>query len=230
MDRKRLLVVDGESRVGDLIHKTFSPHFDVMLARSGNEAIRRAVLDHPNCLLLDVAMPQMSTFMLCEILKSISQTKRIPILLMGAKPREAVWGMAKEMGAMDYIEPPFSVEKISKSVEVALEAATLERRRAPRVSMKIPIVIRSKDSLDHHYEVRAETVDVSRTGALMRLPVRIPVGELVEICQFDAARPGRRFPSARARVVWNDDDEIIGPNCHGFEFVGASATTFVHKQ
>lgn len=230
MDRKRLLVVDGESRVGDLIHKTFSPHFDVLLARSGNEAIRRAVLDHPNCLLLDVAMPQMSTFMLCEILKSISQTKRIPILLMGAKPREAVWGMAKEMGAMDYIEPPFSVERLSKSVQDALEAATLERRRAPRVSMKIPIVIRSKDSLDHHYEVRAETVDVSRTGALMRLPVRIPVGELVEICQVDAARLGRRAPCARARVVWNDDDEIIGPNCHGFEFLGPSATTWAHKQ
>ncbi|MBZ5537989.1 MAG: response regulator [Acidobacteriia bacterium] len=230
MDKKRLLVVDGESQMGDFIHKTFSDHFDVLMARSGNEAIRRAVLDHPNCLLLDVAMPQMSSFMLCEILKSISQTKRIPIVLMGAKPRETVWGMAKEMGALDYIEPPFSAEKISKSIHSALEAAASERRRAPRVSMKIPIVIRSKDSLDHQYEVRAETVDVSRTGALMRLPVRIPIGAQVEFFQFDPARPGRMIPCAQARVVWNDDDEVIGPNCHGFEFVGPSAAAWAHKQ
>ncbi|MGB7624378.1 MAG: response regulator, partial [Terriglobia bacterium] len=187
MDRKRLLVVEGEPIIGNLIHDSFSTQFEVMSARSGNEAIRRAVLDHPNCLLLDVAMPQISSFMLCEILKSISQTKRIPILLMGGKPREAVWGIAKEIGALDYLESPFSVEQISKSVQLALEAATLERRRTARVSIKIPMVIRSKDSFDRRFEVNAETVDLSRHGALMRLPVRIPVGQQVEICQPEAA-------------------------------------------
>jgi DNA-binding response OmpR family regulator len=223
MDRKKLLVVEGEPRIGNLIHDSFSTQFEVMSARSGNEAIRRAVLDHPNCLLLDVAMPQISSFMLCEILKSISQTKRIPILLMGAKPRETVLGIAKEIGALDYIESPFSVEQISKSVQLALEAATLERRRTTRVSIKIPMVIRSKDSFDRRFEVSAETVDVSRHGALMRLPVRIPVGQEVEIRQSEAGVSTRAALQARARVVWNDDDEVIGPNCHGFEFIEPAA-------
>jgi hypothetical protein len=65
---------------------------------------------------------------------------------------------------------------------------------------------------------------------LMRLPVRIPIGEQVEICQFDTAQPGRMIPCARARVVWNDDDEVIGPNCHGFEFVGASVAAWAGRQ
>jgi DNA-binding response OmpR family regulator len=219
MDRKRLLVVEGEPRIGELVHDTFSTQFEVMTARSGNEAIRRAVLDHPNCLLLDVAMPQMSSLMLCEILKSISQTKGIPILLVGAKPRETVWGMAKEMGALDYIESPFSAEKVAKSVQLAMESTTVERRRTLRVSMKIPMAIRIKDAFNRRLEVSAETVDVSRHGALMRLPVRIPVGQQVEICPSAEAVSSRMILSGRARVVWNDDDEVIAPNCHGLEFI-----------
>ncbi len=223
MDRKRLLVVGEEPQMGEWITSAFSTHFEVMMARSGKDAIQKAVLGHPSCLLLDVLMPQMSGFMLCEILKSISQTKRIPILLVGTKPRDEVWTMAKEMGALDYIEQPFSIEKISSALSRALEAAARERRRAPRVTMKIPIVIRGKDAFDRRFEVSAETVDVSRHGALMTLPVRIPVGELVEIFQAYAPAENRMAIRAIARVVWNDDDEVIGPNCHGLEFIEPSS-------
>jgi len=229
MNRKKLLVVEEKPQFEDLIAQAFSPEFDVITARSGNEAIRKAVLDHPNCLMLDVAMPQMSSFMLCEILKSISQTKRIPILLMGAKPREAVLAMAKEIGALDYIERAFSVDKVSDSIRRALDAATRERRRAPRVTMKIPIVIRGKDSLSHKFEIYAETRDVSRHGALMQLPVRIPIGEEVELCQSDSGASTRMVLRTLARVVWNDDDEVIGPNCHGLEFI-EPATAWASRQ
>lgn len=223
MDNKRLLVVDEEPQIVESLLKTFAPQYEVLVARSGEEAIRRAVLDHPNCILLDIMMPQLGGFMLCEILKSIKQTKLIPILFMGAKPRHEVWATAQELGALDYLEKPFTIAKISDAVTCAMQVAPVERRRSPRVNMRVPITVRGKDIHGNKIEVAAETVDVTRYGALMRLPVQIAVGQEVEICQAFLPESGDVAVRTMARVAWTDEEGVIGPFWHGLEFVDPSS-------
>jgi len=123
MERRILLVVDDEAQLGQMLSETFASRYDVLVAESAEQAINKAVLDHPHCILMDVMMPEMGGFLLCELFKSITQTKSIPIILMSAKPRELVSSVAKEMGAFDYIEKPFSMEEIVKVVEAAMEHA-----------------------------------------------------------------------------------------------------------
>ncbi len=230
MERKRLLVVDEEPEIGTMLSEGFAEQFDVLKVRSWEEAIRRAVCDHPSCILLDVFMPEVGGSTLCEILKSIKQIKLIPIILMGTKPRYEVWALAQEKGAFDYIEKPFSFEKASDAVHRALDEAPLERRRAPRVSMKIPIVIRGKDNKEQDFELHAETVDVSRYGALVRLPVRIPVGKQVELCPSELpSTNGNDDRSTAARIVWNDEKGAIGPYWHGLEFVLPSSEWVINQ-
>lgn len=219
MDKKRLLVLDEAREIGEMLSAGFSADFDVLKARTWEEGIRKAVCDHPNCILLDIMMPQVGGSLVCEILKSIKQTKLIPIILMGAEARYEVWSVAQEKGAFDYLEKPFSFEKISNAVHRALGEAPLERRRAPRVAMKIPIVIRGRDGGENLFEVRAETVDVSRHGALVRLPVRLPVGKQVELCQSDLPQTRGGAPQTSARIVWTDEKGAFGPYWHGLEFV-----------
>lgn len=222
MEKKRLLVVDDEPHIAALLEEAFSEEFEVMTAKSGEEAIRKAVLDRPCCILMDVMMPQMGGFMLCEILKSIKQTRLIPIVMVSAKPRHEVWETAKELGALDFIEKPFSLATVSEVVHRAITTAPIERRRTPRVRIKIPIIVRGRDAHQREFEVNSETEDVSRLGALVRLPRRIPVGEIVELSQATFSVPSASLPSAKARVVWNDPEGILGPFRHGMEFLDPS--------
>ncbi len=61
MDGKRLLVVDDDQQICDLFVGIFGDEFEVMQAKSGEEALKKAVLDHPNGILLDVMMDSMTT-------------------------------------------------------------------------------------------------------------------------------------------------------------------------
>jgi CheY-like chemotaxis protein len=218
MERRKLLVVDDEPQIRNLISEALSGEYEVLTAETGEEAIRRAVVDRPSCILMDVMMPQMGGFMLCDILKGMRQTKLIPIILMSAKPRQVVWPTAQEMGVLDYLEKPFSIRQMSISLKRALATSPIELRRAPRVTMKIPITVRGKDDCGNEFEVRAETENVSRFGALVRLPFRLPVGERVEICRPGAPTAEGNSICTQARIAWNDESYREGPYLHGCEF------------
>lgn len=223
MDRKKLLVVDEDHNVRDLLAEAFASQYDVLATRSLEEAIREVTFDHPHCVLLAMDLPHMGTLMICKILKSMSDTESIPIIMTGQKPREVCFVQAAAMGAFDYIEKPFTVEQVSKVVQRALDLPPLERRRSKRMSVKIPYVIRGKDSFAHDFEVPSVTEGVSQHGLLVRLPVRIPVGERVEVFQSEPDTSDGVAILSEARVVWNDSDGIRGPYWHGLEFLRPSS-------
>ena len=229
MERKKLLVVDDEPRITSLLYETFSPQFDVITAQSGEEAIKRAILDHPHCILMDVMMPQMGGFMLCDILKSIKQTKLIPILMVTGKPRQEFWPMAQEMGALDYIEKPFTIEQISTAVKHALKVAPIERRRCHRVRVRVPVFIRRKDIHGQPMELHSETENVSQMGAMVRLPIQLTVGEETEIRQGCLPEDDNTANTVHARIIWNDAEEDAGSFRHGMELL-SPATQWTVRQ
>jgi putative two-component system response regulator len=228
MSQKKILIVDDEVQIRTLLAETLGDQYEVLIARSGEEAIRMAVLDRPSCILLDVMMPQMGGFMLCEILKSLKQTRLIPILLVSAKPRDEVWPLAQELGAFDYLEKPFSVDEIREKVERTLAEAPTERRRVPRVRMRIPIIIRGRLN-DEDFEIQSETEDVSRFGALVRLPFKIPVGEDIELHQAASSPKQSQVVPTKARVVWTVESGELGPYHHGLEFLTPSAQWVINQ-
>ncbi|MDD5542121.1 MAG: response regulator [Acidobacteriia bacterium] len=221
MTQKKILVVDDEEPIRALLDETLSENYQVLTARSGEEAIRRAVLEQPNCIFLDVMLPQMGGFMLCEILKSIKPTRLIPIVMMSAKPRRDVWPLVQELGAFEFVEKPFTIDEIRKTVERTLALAPVERRRAQRVRMKIHVLIRGY-SYGEKFEVRSDTEDVSRFGALVPLPFKIPVGDLILIRQSFDPYGGIQPDATEARVVWNEGEGGLGPYRHGLEFLRTS--------
>lgn len=229
MARMRLLVVDNEPQVSELLSKAFATQFDVLTATSGEEAIKKAVIDQPSCILMDVQMPQMGGFLLCEILKMIKQTQWIPILVVSRTPRNEVWSTVKEMGILDYIEKPFSIERVSEAINRVLQSAPAERRRTPRVKMNIPIIVRGKDVNNREIEVSSNIEDVSRLGALVSLTARIPVGQEIEIWRRDLTAPNRQSLITKARVVWNDDEGGSGTYWHGVEILNPSSQWVIQQ-
>jgi len=120
MERKglRILVIDDEEGVLILLKFRLGKFgHEVMTANNGIEGIRKARMFEPDLILLDLVMPGMSGFRVCELLKSYKKTENIPIFIFTALDRLEDVERAFEKGADDYIVKPFEVVTINNTIE-----------------------------------------------------------------------------------------------------------------
>lgn len=118
---KKILVVDDEKyilRVVKLNLKRFG--YEVFTARNGEEAIKSAVENFPDLILLDVMMPILDGFKVCEKLKANESTSKIPIIFLTARGRDADKSKAKELGAEAYLTKPFNIQVLRSIVQEKL--------------------------------------------------------------------------------------------------------------
>jgi CheY-like chemotaxis protein len=218
MYRQKLLVVDEESESGRQLSETLPLEYEVLAAQSGEEAIKKAILERPDCILLEMMMPQMGGFMLCEVLRSLKQTKLTPIILMSAKPREALWPTVQKIGFTEYIEKPFRFDQIAETLSRTLDVSAGGRRRELRIRLRIPLIVCGRDGLGNRFEACVETENISRFGALIQLPVQVPVSKRVEIHRASMPMPKGFAILTEARVARNEPIAAEGPYWHGLEF------------
>jgi DNA-binding response OmpR family regulator len=129
-DRKRILVVDDEPHVVDLIRLSLaSKYYDVVGAYSGFEALEKVKQDAPDIIILDLMMPGINGYEVCNRLKENALTQHIPILILSAKGELADKLKGIKLGADDYMTKPFD--------PLELEA-------------KINFMLREEDSSFHH--------------------------------------------------------------------------------
>lgn len=93
---------------------------------SGEECIALANANHPDIILLDVMMPDIDGFKVCERLKADSKTKDIPIVFITAKidTKDKILGLSK--GATDYITKPFNPEELKARVKSHLQTKIMQ--------------------------------------------------------------------------------------------------------
>ncbi|GJL95380.1 MAG: PleD family two-component system response regulator [Hyphococcus sp.] len=103
----RVLVVDDlEPNVKLLEAKLRAEYFDVLGAYSGEEAIKLAVAEQPDIILLDVMMPGMDGFETCRRLKEAPETMHIPVVMVTALDQQADRVSGLEAGADDFLTKP----------------------------------------------------------------------------------------------------------------------------
>jgi len=114
----RILAIDDEEGVLSLLKfKLGQFGHEVITANNGIDGIRKARKLEPDLILLDLVMPGMSGFRVCELLKSYNKTKDIPIFIFTALDRLEDIERAYEKGADDYIVKPFEVVTINNTIE-----------------------------------------------------------------------------------------------------------------
>ena len=124
-DYKILVVDDVVSNV--LLLKIFltNKKFQEMTANNGNSCIETAKREHPDLILLDVMMPDISGFDTAVILKKEKETADIPIIFLTAlnSPADLVHGF--QVGANDFLTKPFNKEELVMRVmhQISLVAA-----------------------------------------------------------------------------------------------------------
>ncbi len=90
--------------------------YDVITAVDGEEALEKVLQEHPQCVLLDVILPKQNGFQLCRKLKTMEQSRDIPIILISGKntPLDKRWGL--QQGADLYLTKPFDKDELLASV------------------------------------------------------------------------------------------------------------------
>jgi len=131
--RQRVLLVDDTPANLDLLTRTLEPlGYDIVVATTGEAALRVAGKSRPDLILLDVVMPGIDGLETCRRLKADEATRHIPILFISARnqTQSLVEGFAA--GAVDYIAKPFAQDEVRTRVETHLQIAKLTRQLRER--------------------------------------------------------------------------------------------------
>ena len=112
--KPRILVVDDNPKNLQYATKILiEAGYDVSVAQNGTNAINYILKSNPpDLILLDVMMPGISGYEVCEKLKSFDATKDIPIIFLTAKSETEDIVKGFELGGVDYISKPFQPKEI----------------------------------------------------------------------------------------------------------------------
>jgi len=121
---KTILVADDESHILHVVSlKLRNAGFRVLTARDGQEALDLATSEHPDLLITDFHMPQLSGLELCYRLKDDPGTKDIPAIMLTARGYHLEPHDTDSSGILRMISKPFSPRSLLETVNEILVAA-----------------------------------------------------------------------------------------------------------
>ena len=125
--RKMILIVDDEAHIRLLMEQTLEDLEDegvaLLTAANGEEALALIQTESPHLVFLDVMMPKMNGFEVCQAVKTNDDTKDTYIIMLTAKGQEFDLKKGSEVGADLYMTKPFDPDEIvEKSLEILQSA------------------------------------------------------------------------------------------------------------
>ena len=135
--RPRILAVDDATDLLALMAKALGPDYDVDTAADAGSAIEKAFADpHPDLILLDIEMPEVSGFEVCRALKGEALTADIPVIFLTGKTDAQAQVEGLQLGAVDYVMKPINAAVLRTRVRMHLalknQRQELERMVAER--------------------------------------------------------------------------------------------------
>lgn len=117
--KRRVLVVDDDPSIVQIISYGLSQtdQYEVATASDGFEAGLEVLRFNPELIILDLKMPNMDGFTVCERIKSNSDTNHIKILVVSGYASEENIQRALECGADDYMAKPFKIEDLNMKID-----------------------------------------------------------------------------------------------------------------
>ncbi len=115
-NRPTLLIADDSTDLLHFLRQTFQPHYSIITATNGSEALRLAHEHDVQMVISDVMMPEMDGNELCQRLKADMQTSHIPVILLTAKGEQQDIYEGYQSGAEAYVAKPFDPEILQLQV------------------------------------------------------------------------------------------------------------------
>lgn len=185
MDKKKILVVEDEKAIADiLVFNLQREGYDTLAAYDGAEGLRCALSESPDLILLDVMLPEMDGF---EVCRRVREQSDVPIIMLTAKGETADRVSGLEMGADDYIVKPLEMPEVIARVRAVF------RRIAPDDAPE-------KLTFDN-LVIDKQAYDLVIKGKRVDAPPKE-----IELLYFLASNPNRVFTRAQLLdEVWGFD-------------------------
>lgn len=124
-----LLLVEDNKDLGNLLKLQLEDRYNVYLAVNGVEGLKKVLLYHPDIVVTDQMMPEMSGTEMLQRIRKDFQISHIPVIILTAKNDDEAKTKAISMGANAYITKPFSKEYLIARMEQLLSERKLFRER-----------------------------------------------------------------------------------------------------
>ena len=124
--KKTILVVDDTPTNIKILGQILIEDYEVSIATSGAQALEIISQNKPDLILLDIMMPEMDGYQVCEKIKSDKHTQNIPVIFVTAKDEESDEAKGFEIGAVDYITKPVSPPVVKARVKTHLTLKSAE--------------------------------------------------------------------------------------------------------
>ncbi|MDH5784703.1 MAG: response regulator transcription factor [Chromatiales bacterium] len=182
MEKKsRILIVEDEAAIRDGLIDLFTFHgYEVESAADGNSALGLALSGRFDMILLDVMLPGIDGYTLCNKIRE--QDRDQPIIMLTAKgsDEEIIHGLS--LGADDYVAKPFSVTQLVLRVKAVLRRAHIGEEASHQIT------------LDHDFTIDTRNLSGQRNGEALNFTRRE-----IEILQYLHAN--RERPVARDELL-----------------------------
>ncbi|WHH57400.1 response regulator YycF [Petroclostridium sp. X23] len=174
---RKILVVDDEKPIVDILRFNLKKEgYTIIEAYDGEEAVKKALNENPDLILLDVMLPKMDGFAVCKKVREKSDT---PILMLTAREEEVDKVLGLELGADDYITKPFSVRELMARVKANLRRVSADTAAASGGQSSIAV-----DKL----VIDMERYEVKKEGSILELTLRE-----FELLRFLSTQPTKIF-------------------------------------
>ncbi|MBK1990025.1 hybrid sensor histidine kinase/response regulator [Sphaerospermopsis aphanizomenoides BCCUSP55] len=137
--KANILIVDDTPNNLHLLSSMLEEQgYEVRCANSGAIALRAVEIEHPDIILLDINMPNMNGYEVCERLKLDQRTHEIPVIFLSALSDTIDKVKAFRIGGVDYITKPFQLEEVLARIEnqLSLRRMQIELQQAKYQAIK----------------------------------------------------------------------------------------------
>ncbi len=119
-EKQTILIVDDQVENIDILNEVLCSNYNVLACKNGKNAIDIVEKKYPDIILLDVMMPEINGFEVCQKLKSNPNTSKIPIIFITAQNKDVEEEKGLQLGAVDYITKPISPSIVKARIKTHL--------------------------------------------------------------------------------------------------------------
>jgi two-component system, sensor histidine kinase and response regulator len=190
----------------------------------GRLALAAASQHPPDLILLDINMPEMNGYEVCERLKGDERLRGIPVIFLSALSEIRDKVRAFRSGGVDYISKPFQVDEVQARVETHMRLHRLHRAlQVQKDHLEDIVASRTRELSEAHARLtildRAKTEFLNLISHELRTPLNglIGIGELI-LSELESGAPGTElrdmFEQSRHRILSVIDDALLVTQIH----------------
>jgi twitching motility two-component system response regulator PilH len=120
---RKVLIVDDDDAIIDILDRCFRmAKYSTILARRGEEALRKAQEERPDLICLDIMLPGLDGYSILMKLRGDPRTKDTPVFIVSGESVDIHRDISRTFGAVEFIGKPFDIKEILQKAANILES------------------------------------------------------------------------------------------------------------